>query len=81
LRDLGAEVVDAICIFSYGLPLARERFKEMSVNLHALVGLDALLAQARLESKISPEEEEEVRHWHSDPRAWTDRCEDSAGKS
>lgn len=74
LRDEGKCIVtDVVSIFSYELPIARERASESKVRLHPLTTLSTLLDVALLQDRITKEQVESILEFSKDPEGWGKR--------
>lgn len=60
LREVGAEVLGVVSIFTYGLRKGVERLKEAGVVNHSLSNLDVLVDVAVEKSYITPEQKAQV---------------------
>lgn len=60
LREVGAEVLGVVSIFTYGLRKGAERLKEAGVVNHSLSNLDVLVDVAVEKSYITPEQKAQV---------------------
>lgn len=70
LRKDGCEVIGMLAIFTYGFPVAAEKFKEANVELTTLSNYQAVL-QHMLESKqIGEVEMETLQEWRKNPSEW-----------
>lgn len=70
LRKDGCEVIGMLAIFTYGFPVAAEKFKEANVELTTLSNYQAVL-QHMLESKqIGEMEMETLQEWRKNPSEW-----------
>lgn len=72
LREAEAEVVAVLGIFSYGLPVAAQRFADASVPLYTLTDFPTLLAVAAETGYLKPEAVDQLRTWNQDPEAWSE---------
>lgn len=71
LRDEGKCVVtDVVSIFSYELPVAREKASECKVRLHPLTTLSTLLDVAVLQDRIQKDDVENILEFANDPEGW-----------
>ncbi len=70
LRDVGAEVVDCVSIFSYGLSESDISFKNAGVQLHPLSNFKTALDVAASSGYLLPDEASEALKWQSDTRGW-----------
>ncbi len=70
LRRAQAEVLGMLAIFSYGFPLARERFKQYNCSLHTLTDYPTLSGLAVKSGYIKKSELELLEKWRHDPQHW-----------
>ena len=70
IRNAGCEVIGMAAIFTYGFPVAVEKFREAGVELITLSNYNAML-EAALETKyIKPGDVETLKKWREDPANW-----------
>lgn len=72
LRRAGATVEAVLSIFTYGLDVADEAFREADVPLHVLSDFATLLEVARERDDLSEEDLDLLRTWRDDPEAWSE---------
>ena len=70
VRNAGCHVVGLIAIFSYGFPVAIEKFKEAKVKFTALCNYDAVLDEALKTEYIDESEIKTLQEWRKDPANW-----------
>lgn len=70
IRKDGSEVLGMIAIFSYGFPVANEKFKAAKVKLTTLCSYDAVLAEALSTNYIAEEDIETLKEWRNSPADW-----------
>ncbi len=70
VRNNGSEVLGMVGIFSYGMPISTEKFKENDVKLITLTHYDAILEEALATEYITKEEVETLKEWRKDPANW-----------
>ena len=70
IRNDGSEVLGMLAIFTYGLPVAEQRFKKSKVKLTTLCSYDAILAEALATNYISSEDIETLQEWRQNPSTW-----------
>ncbi|MFH1262348.1 MAG: orotate phosphoribosyltransferase [Pseudomonadota bacterium] len=68
LKKLKVPLVGAFAIFSYGFDEATKGFSDLGVSIHALVGLDDLLAEAEEQGRITTAQARKVCEWRANPR-------------
>lgn len=66
------EVDAVLAIFSYGLPRAKQAFRETDVPLHTLTTFETLLQVALEYGMLNDAAIASLRAWHEDPSAWSD---------
>lgn len=70
IRKDSSEVLGMIAIFSYGFPLATQKFKEAQVKLTTLCTYDAVLTEALSTKYISEDDIETLQAWRKSPETW-----------
>ena len=75
LRQEGAEVVEVLALFSYGLPRAEAAFRAAGVELEVLATFDDLAARAAELGTLAPEDVASLSDWRADTAAWSRRFE------
>jgi orotate phosphoribosyltransferase len=70
IRNSGCHVVGMVAIFTYGFPVAIERFKEAKVKLTTLCNYDAVLDEALKTDYIDEAEIKTLQEWRKDPAHW-----------
>lgn len=71
MRQAGCEVIGMAAIFTYGFPVAENRFREAGVKLLALSNYNAMLQAALDTNYIRHDDIETLREWRRDPANWT----------
>lgn len=71
VRAAGCEVIGMAAIFTYGFPVAQERFKVANVTLHTLSNYNAMLEAALETNYIRESDIETLKEWRKDPANWT----------
>ena len=71
IQNDGSEVLGMVGIFSYGFPLAKEKFQEAGVELTTLSNYEAVLEEALRINYISPSDVETLSKWRQDPANWS----------
>jgi len=74
IRNNGSQVLGMISIFTYGFPVAEEKFKQAKVKHLALCNYKAILEQALATNYITQEDMKTLQEWHKDPSAWGLEC-------
>ncbi len=70
IRNTGCNVVGMVAIFTYGFPIAEEKFKESKVKLTTLCNYDAILDEALKTDYIDESEIKTLQEWRKDPANW-----------
>ncbi|MDR1681770.1 MAG: orotate phosphoribosyltransferase [Candidatus Symbiothrix sp.] len=70
IRNAGCHVPGMVAIFTYGFPIAAERFKEAKVKLHTLCNYDAVLDEALKTEYIDESEIKTLQAWRKNPDKW-----------
>lgn len=70
IRMAGAEVMGMVAMFTYGFPVAEERFAEAGIRLTALSNYEALLKVALQTGFIAQEDIETLQEWRKAPQDW-----------
>ena len=70
IRAAGCEVGGMAAIFTYGFPIAIEKFKEAGVTLITLSNYNSMLEAALETNYIKEEDIETLKEWRKDPSIW-----------
>jgi orotate phosphoribosyltransferase len=70
LRKDGCEVIGMLAIFTYGFPVASEKFSEANVELTTLSNYGAVLEHLLKTEFIGEEEMETLKEWRKAPANW-----------
>ncbi|MDR2621211.1 MAG: orotate phosphoribosyltransferase [Dysgonamonadaceae bacterium] len=70
VRNAGCDVIGMIAIFTYGFPVADEKFKEAKVKYTALCDYDAILDEALKTDYVDESEIKTLQEWRKDPVNW-----------
>ena len=70
VKEAGCKVVACIAIFTYGLELAHQKFKDANCRLFTLSNLDALLKAAAKTGYVNEGEKQSILEWQKDPKNW-----------
>jgi orotate phosphoribosyltransferase len=70
IRNDGSEVLGMLAIFTYGFPVAEQKFKKAKVKLTTLCTYDAVLSEALSIKYIAKEDIDTLQEWRKDPSAW-----------
>lgn len=70
IRKDGSEVLGMVAVFSYGFPVATEKFRAAKVKLTTLCDYDAVLAEALSINYIKEDDIETLKEWRMNPAEW-----------
>ncbi|MDR2692007.1 MAG: orotate phosphoribosyltransferase [Dysgonamonadaceae bacterium] len=70
VRNTGCDVIGLIAIFTYGFPVADEKFKEAKVKYTTLCNYDAILDEALKTDYVDESEIKTLQEWRKDPVNW-----------
>jgi orotate phosphoribosyltransferase len=73
VRNAGCDVVGMVAIFTYGFPVAEEKFKEAKVKLTTLCNYDSILDEALKTDYIDESEIKTLQEWRKDPAHWNNK--------
>ncbi len=73
LREKNCVVKGMAAIFTYGLQVAADNFKEQNVDLITLTDYDTLVSVAREHDYIRPEDFESLSAWRVNPEQWSEQ--------
>jgi orotate phosphoribosyltransferase len=72
LREKGAVIKGMLAIFTYGMEVATENFKNNKCELFTLSNYNALIQKAAEESYIREDDLASLIEWKNNPQAWSD---------
>jgi orotate phosphoribosyltransferase len=75
LRQEGAEVLEVLALFSYGLPRAEAAFQAAGVPLGVLATFADLAERAEAKGILDPDDMASLAEWRADTTAWSKRFE------
>ena len=67
LRKDGCEVVGMVAIFTYGFPIAEQKFQEAGVKLTTLSNYEAVLSHLVDTDYITESDRATLQEWRKDP--------------
>lgn len=70
IRNDGSEVLGMVAIFTYGFPVADQKFKKAKVKLTTLCNYDAVLQEALATNYISEDDMGTLQEWRQNPSTW-----------
>ena len=70
IRNDGSEVLGMVAIFTYGFPVADQKFKQAKVKLTTLCNYEAVLAEALTTKYITADDMETLQEWRQNPSTW-----------
>ncbi len=75
LRDAGANVLGMVALFTYGLDIAAENFKQKNCKLVTLSDYDHMIEKAIAEGYVGASDKNNLAEWRKSPRDWSDNFE------
>ena len=72
LREKGAVIKGMLAIFTYGMEVATENFKNNKCELFTLTNYNALIQKAAEERYIREDDLASLLEWKNNPQAWSD---------
>ena len=72
LREKGAVIKGMLAIFTYGMEVAAENFKNNKCELFTLTNYNALIQKAAEENYIREDDLASLIEWKNNPQAWSD---------
>jgi len=70
IRNDGSEAIGMVAVFTYGFPIATEKFKKAEVTLKTLTNYDAILQEALKIDYIAESELQTLQEWRNSPADW-----------
>lgn len=70
IRKDGSEVIGMVANFTYGFPVATEKFNKAEVKLVTLTNYEAILDEALRIEYIAEDDLETLQEWRKDPANW-----------
>ncbi|MDR1809885.1 MAG: orotate phosphoribosyltransferase [Prevotella sp.] len=70
IRNDGSEVIGMVAVFTYGFPVAAEKFAQAKVELKTLTNYDAVLSEALKIEYIAQGDLETLQEWRNNPADW-----------
>lgn len=70
IRKDGSEVIGMVANFTYGFPIATDKFKDANVKLLTLTNYDAVLDEALRIDYIAESDLETLQEWRKAPADW-----------
>lgn len=70
IRKDGSEVLGMVAVFSYGFPVATEKFRTAKVKFTTLCDYDAVLSEALSINYINEDDIETLKEWRMNPAEW-----------
>ncbi|MFA6199776.1 MAG: orotate phosphoribosyltransferase [Bacteroidales bacterium] len=72
LREAGCEVKGMLAIFTYGLEVSENAFKEKDLTLSTITNYDTLIETAKEENYIKEEDITSLNKWRMNPEKWSE---------
>ncbi|MFG6115190.1 orotate phosphoribosyltransferase [Halobacillus sp. MO56] len=70
LREAGADVIEVMAIFSYGLPKAEEAFQQAGFRYQTLTGFHELISYMKANGQLDEKAEAKLEKWQKEPAAY-----------
>ncbi|SEB17584.1 orotate phosphoribosyltransferase [Thalassobacillus cyri] len=70
LREAGADVIEVMAIFSYGLPKAEEAFQQAGFRYQTLTGFQELIRYMKANGQLDEKAEAKLEKWQKEPAAY-----------
>lgn len=70
IRNDGSDVIGMVAIFTYGFPIASQKFDKKQIELKTLTNYDAVLQEALKVDYIDESELETLQEWRNSPEDW-----------
>lgn len=70
IRNDGSDAIGMVAIFTYGFPVAAEKFKKSGIDLITLTNYEAILQEALKIDYIAESELETLQEWRNSPADW-----------
>jgi orotate phosphoribosyltransferase len=70
LKAAGVEVIGMVSIFTYGFDVADNAFKTAGIPYHSLTNYPTLISLAVEKGIVSPEQQNTLLNWQTDPANW-----------
>ncbi|OZM58532.1 orotate phosphoribosyltransferase [Lottiidibacillus patelloidae] len=70
LKQLGAEVLGVVSIFTYELEIGKKRLAEEQLSWYALTDFETLLAEAKSQNEIDQDAYDSMLSWKRNPERW-----------
>ncbi|MDR2843992.1 MAG: orotate phosphoribosyltransferase [Candidatus Symbiothrix sp.] len=73
IRNVGCHVSGMVAIFTYGFPIATEKFKDAKVELTTLCNYDTVLDEALKTDYIEESDIKTLQEWRKNPANWSEK--------
>ncbi|KAA6302959.1 MAG: Orotate phosphoribosyltransferase [Candidatus Ordinivivax streblomastigis] len=73
IRNVGCHVAGMVAIFTYGFPIATEKFKDAKVELTTLCNYDTVLDEALKTDYIEESDIKTLQEWRKNPANWSEK--------
>jgi len=70
VRNAGCDVIGMVAIFTYGFPVANEKFREAKVEYTTLCNYDTILDEALQIDYIDQSDIKTLQSWRKNPEKW-----------
>ncbi len=70
VREVGAEVIGTVAIFSYDLPESTTNFENAETKLFTLTDFPTMIEVAKQQNYVEESDTELLQQWYKDPEGW-----------
>lgn len=70
VREVGAEVIGTVAIFSYDLPESTKNFADAQTQLYTLTDYPTMIQVAQTQHYVEENDMEQLQQWYKDPESW-----------
>jgi len=70
VREVGAEVIGTVAIFSYDLPESTTNFENAETKLFTLTDFPTMIEVAKQQKYVEESDTELLQQWYKDPEGW-----------
>ncbi len=72
IRNSGAIVAGMVAIFTYGLDIAEQNFKDKNCKLISLSDYNTMIGKAVSDNYVTSDEEKSLLEWSKSPKQWSE---------
>jgi len=70
VREVGAEVIGTVAIFSYDLPESTKNFADAKTELYTLTDYPTMIEVAQKQNYVEADDTQLLQQWYKDPEGW-----------